>query len=71
MEAIKIGLDVITNGIVRGDDPTVLFIDPKAKLDQPRLVEYVDEFIDNSAVMIDVDAVLNQFRIGKFCRALA
>ena len=37
MSSIKIGLDVIINGIVRGEESTVLFIDPKAKIDPNRI----------------------------------
>ena len=66
MSAIKIGLDVIIDGVVKGEDPTVLFVDPKGKLDTTRLIEYVDQFIDNSNAMIDVDTILNQFKIGKY-----
>ena len=64
-KAVQLGLHCIINGIGIGSDPKVLFIDPKGKFDVSRMADYVDETIDNAELMIDVDTVMNNFKIGK------
>jgi len=66
MNAIKVGLDVIINGLVNGESRNICIIDPRAKLDSQRLEEYIDEFIDDAGIMIDVEAILKNIQLKNF-----
>ena len=65
MTSLKIGLDIIVQGQVDGEEKSILIVDPRAKFDFETITEFVDESFDRTGCMIDIGQIMKNISIGK------